>query len=182
MHLPSPASMSTRTSIRQALVAGSLAALLSLAALGTAGRRENRSAAAPINAVSHWYWGDEALHRQQADLAHTATGLVTHHAASVFWAGLFAWVARDRPALRTPKGVVLGSIATSALACFVDFQLTPKRFTPGYEHRLSRTALAGTYALFAVGLAVGALAVQARERRREEEQRLASADRVEAEP
>lgn len=153
--------------IRQTLVAGSLAALLSTAVLGVSGRRESRSAAAPINAVSHWYWGDEALHRDRADGAHTAVGFATHHAASLFWAGLLARAARDRPALRTPSGVVLGSVATSALACFVDFQLTPRRFTPGYEHRLSKTALAGTYALFAVGLALGTFAAQAWERRRE---------------
>jgi hypothetical protein len=149
------------TSASQALTGGSLAALLSTAALALAGRHENGSAAAPINAISHWYWGDEALHRQRADAAHTVAGYATHHAASLFWAGLLAWATRSQPALRTRTGLVLGSIATSALACFVDFQLTPKRFTPGYEHRLSKTALAGVYAVFAVGLAVGALAVQA---------------------
>lgn len=171
MEHPVAKRLSTRASIRQTLAAGSLAALLSTAVLGVAGRRENMSAAAPINAVSHWYWGDEALHRQQADIAHTATGFATHHTASLFWAGLLSWVAQGRPALRTPTGVVLGSIATSALACFVDFQMTPKRFTPGYEHRLSKTALAGTYTLFAVGLTLGTFAAQALERRREERRR-----------
>ena len=38
-----------------------------------------------------------------------------------------------------------------------DFRFTPDRLTPGYEHRLSRKALAATYAVFAVGLALGAL-------------------------
>lgn len=158
--------VSIASSASQALTGGSLAALLSSAALALAGRYENGSAAAPINAISHWYWGDEALRRQRADTAHTVTGYATHHAASLFWAGLFAWAARRRPALRTRTGLVLGSVATSALACFVDFRLTPKRFTPGYEHRLSKTALAGVYAVFAVGLALGALAVQADAQRR----------------
>ena len=152
---------SLRATIGQALLAGSVASVLSAGALTLAGRRENRSGAAPINAVSHWYWGDEALRRRRIDLAHTATGYSIHHGASVFWAGLFAWVARYRPVLRTPGGIAWGSLATSALACFVDFRLTPERLTPGFEHRLSRPALAAIYATFAIGLAVGALAVLA---------------------
>ena len=165
MERPSLPRISIAATARQALVAGSLASLLSTGALAYAGRRQNGSATAPINAVSHWYWADEALHQQGADAAHTGAGYLTHHGAAVFWAGLFACAARDRPPLRTPGGVVWGSLATSALACFVDFRLTPKRLTPGFEHRLPRTVLAGVYAAFAVGLAAGALAVQAHERR-----------------
>lgn len=150
---------------RQALIAGSVASVLSTAALALAGRRQNRSAAAPINAVSHWYWGDEALHRQGASARHTLAGYLTHHGASVFWAGAYALAAMDRPALRTPVGIAWGGLATSALACFVDFRLTPERLTPGFEHRLSRPALAGVYAAFAIGLALGAAVAQAREPR-----------------
>ena len=50
-------------------------------------------------------------------------------------------------------------MATSAVACFVDFHLTPPRLTPGFEHRLSHRSLAAVYGAFAVGLAVGALLV-----------------------
>src|SRR5690606_24333226 len=123
--------------------------------------RENRSAAAPVNAVSHWYWGDPALRKRRADARHTLSGYLIHHGASVFWAGLYAWVARDRPVLREPTGAVLGSLPTTALACFVDFRLTPARLTPGFEHRLSRPALAGVYAAFALGLAAGTILVGA---------------------
>src|SRR5690554_3549235 len=155
-HRPSPSA-----TIRHAVVAGSLASLLSAAALAAAGRRENRSAAAPVNAVSHWYWGDPALRKRRADARHTLSGYLIHHGASVFWAGLYAWVARDRPVLREPTGAVLGSLPTAALACFVDFRLTPARLTPGFEHRLSRPALAGVYAAFALGLAAGTILVGA---------------------
>nr|WP_145548284.1 hypothetical protein [Variovorax boronicumulans] len=151
---------SPRTTAVHGLVSGSLASLLSSAVLAWAGRRENASAVAPLNAVSHWYWGDEALHHDRADLAHTATGYATHHATSVFWAGLFALACRRQPGLREGQGALLGSAATSALACFVDFALTPRRFTPGFEHRLSRPALAGVYAAFALGLWLGTRAVQ----------------------
>ena len=144
----------------QGLLAGSLASLISTAVLALAGRRESGSAAAPLNAVSHWYWGDEALHLDKADLAHTAAGFLTHHVAATFWATLYAALASDRPALRTAPGIVLGAAATSATACLVDFRLTPHRFTPGYEHRLSNGALLAVHAALAIGLAAGALSLR----------------------
>lgn len=144
--------------LSQGAVAGSLAALASTVALAMAGRRQAGSAAAPINAVSHWYWGDEAFQHKEADLSHTVVGYLTHHGAAVFWASLYAAVAHDQAQTRTVQGVLKGALATSALACFVDYRLTPKRLVPGYEQHLSRRALAGVYAAFAMGLAAGAWA------------------------
>ncbi|MDQ3060516.1 MAG: hypothetical protein M3R45_13525 [Pseudomonadota bacterium] len=165
-----------KTVLAQGALAGSLASLLSTAVLAIAGRRQAGSAAAPINAVSHWYWGDEALRRQRPDLAHTAAGYLTHHLASTFWATAYAALSRNRPAMRTTQGVLLGAVATSATACFADYQLTPERFTPGFEHRLSSGAMAGVYAAFAVGLAAGALLL--RDQYREEDP--AEADELQA--
>ena len=153
-----------RLPLLQALLAGSLGSVLSTVALAAAGRRQAGSAAAPLNAISHWYWKDEALHRQETDLTHTAAGYLTHHGVSIFWAAVHAALAHRRPALRTGAGVVAGAIATSAAACFADFRLAPHRFTPGYEHRLSRSALLAVYAAFAVGLGAGALALRGRYR------------------
>lgn len=157
-----------KTVLAQGALAGTLASLLSTAVLAITGRRETGSAAAPINAVSHWYWGDKALRRQRTDLSHTALGYLTHHLASTFWASAYAALSRNKPALRTTPGLLLGAAATSATACFVDYQLTPRRFTPGFEHRLSTGALAGVYAAFAIGLAAGALAL--RDRYRDEDE------------
>lgn len=123
------------------------------------GRREVGSAVGPINSVSHWYWDREALLRRCVDVRHTLLGYLTHHGASVFWAGLYAWALHRRPALQRPPAVLAGSAAASAMACFVDFNLTPDRLTPGYEHRLSRPALGVVYVAFALGLAAGTLLV-----------------------
>lgn len=169
-----------KTVLAQGALAGSLASLLSTAVLAFAGKREAGSAAAPINAVSHWYWGDEALHRQRTDLTHTAVGYLTHHGAATFWALAYAALSRNRPALRTTPGIVLGAVATSATACFTDYQLTPERFTPGFEHRLSNSALVGVYAAFALGLGVGALAL--REQYRAIEQAKEEEESAEAPP
>ncbi|CAN5224740.1 hypothetical protein BH10PSE16_BH10PSE16_31040 [soil metagenome] len=153
--------------LAQGLLAGSLASIFSTAVLALTGRREAGSAAAPINAVSHWCWGDEAFERQDADLSHTAVGYLTHHGAAIFWATAYAALASQQPALRTAPGALLGAAATSAVAGLVDFKLTPHRFTPGYEHRLSNEALIAVYAAIALGLAAGALALRSRYRAEE---------------
>ena len=144
------------------LVAGSLGSLLSTAVLLLAGRRQAGSAAAPVNAVSHWYWGDEALRRRKTDAAHTGLGYLTHHGASVFWASLYAAAIHDRPALQTAPATLAGALATSAIACVVDYKLTPKRLTPGFEHRLGTGAMVGVYAAMALGVAAGAMLTRRR--------------------
>jgi len=146
--------------LTQGALAGSLASLFSTAVLAIAGRRQTGSAAAPLNAVSHWYWGDEALQKQDADWPHTAAGYLIHHGAATFWAVTYAALSSHRPALRTIPGVIAGAAATSAIACFADFRLAPHRFTPGYEHKISNGALLAVYAAFGVGLAGGALAMR----------------------
>ena len=80
--------MTWNTALKEGLVSGSLASLLSTAVLAAAGQRQAGSAAAPVNAVSHWLWGDESLREDHADLRHTLTGYITHHLAAVFWATL----------------------------------------------------------------------------------------------
>lgn len=148
---------SQRTFYRS-LIAGSCASVFSATALTWFGRREAHSAAAPINAVSHWYWGDPALRLQETDVNHTLVGYITHHGASIFWATLLCAYLRQQPQTETRGRLLAASIATSAIACVVDFKLTPHRLTPGYEHRLSKRALAVTYLAFGAGLAMGLIA------------------------
>lgn len=142
---------------REGLLAGSVASLLSAAALAVAGRRENGHAAAPINAVSHWVWGRPALRANGNSLRHTLVGYGVHHAASVFWGTLHAWAWGCRPQAKRAMPAAAGAAATAAVACFVDYHLTPERLTPGFEHRLSSKALLAVYACFALGLAIGSI-------------------------
>ena len=65
---------------------------------------------------------------------------------------------------RLNRRQLLTAAGASALACTVDYTITPKRFTPGYEMRLSKASLAAVYAGFAVGLAVGSVLLARRER------------------
>jgi hypothetical protein len=140
-------------------VSGSFASLFSAAYLAWAGHRRGQPAA-PVNAVSHWFFGEPSLHEDRSSLKYTLTGYLTHHAAAIFWGVLHAkaWGAREQA--KTPLPAVAGAATAAAVACFVDYQLTPKRLTPGFEHRLGRPEMANVYAFFALGLAVGTLVMK----------------------
>lgn len=151
---------SWRQALRRAVVSGSAASAASTAALAVCGRHEIGSAAAPTNAISHWLWGERALRHDGASLRHTLLGYGIHHLASIFWAALYEKYAA--PAARSTPEVLAAAAAVSAIACFVDYRMTPQRLTPGFERRLSREALLVVYAAVGVGLAAATLA----ERRR----------------
>ncbi len=137
--------------VARALLSGTTAALLSSLALAATGRRETGSALAPMNAVSHWVWGRRATRHDDASVRYTLTGFLTHHLASIFWATVFERLfgRRVQPAAQLASGA-----AIAALAATVDYTITPKRFTPGYETRLSTSSLVAVYAAFGVGLAL----------------------------
>jgi hypothetical protein len=142
--------------LREGLVSGSIASILSAAYLTLAGERRSVPAA-PVNAVSHWIFGDRSLREDEPSVLYTVTGYLIHHLASVFWGVLHAkaWGA-DRRA-KKPVPAVAGAVAAAGVASFVDYQMTPKRLTPGFEHRLGKPEMVHVYACFALGLAIGSL-------------------------
>jgi hypothetical protein len=151
-----------KQALREGAVTGSLASILSTAVLALAGARQNRSAAAPINAASHWIWGDESLREDRLTLRHTLLGLLTQHAASIFWAALYSRIYGHRPEAKQWPQALAGAATTCAIAGVVDYMVVPKRLTPGYEHRLSTSAMVAVYAALAAGFALGAAALRRR--------------------
>lgn len=144
-----------RNAAQDALSSGTNASLASTAALMIASKAEAGSAFAGTNAISHWLWGDSAARRDRPSVRHTLVGYAIHHAASIFWATFYErWFGRAKDRGDVPRAVA-GGLAVSALACLVDYRLTPHRLQPGYEMRLSKPALAGVYACFGLGLALG---------------------------
>jgi len=138
------------------LVTGSVASLVSTAALAALAKMEGKRAAQPANSTSHWLHGENAGRVGQVDLAHTGVGLATHHASALFWALPFeAWLASHPP--RSTFDLLRNASVVSAIAAIVDYGITPKRLTPGWELSLSRTSMAGGFASLALGLAAGAL-------------------------
>jgi hypothetical protein len=149
-----------RQALREGAVAGTAAGVLSTAALALAGRRETGSAAAPINAASHWLWGDASLREDRPTWRHTFAGALTQHAAAILWAALYAAVIGHRREAKHWPNAVAGGIALSATAYVVDYTVTPKRLTPGYEHRLDGKGMLAVYAALAAGFALGAIALR----------------------
>lgn len=149
--------------LREGLVSGTLAGLLSAAVLAAVGRRDAGSPVAAINAESHWLWGDESLRENRPTLRHTLAGIVTHQLSTVFWATLHALVRGDRGAARRVPQAILGGVATSAAAAAIDYTLMPKRLTPGFEHRLSTGSMVGVFAAIAAGIAIGTLVLGERD-------------------
>lgn len=147
-----------KQALREGIISGSIASLSSTAALALAGRRERGDMAAPINAVSHWFWDRRALRADGPSLRHTLTGFLIHHGASIFWGTLHARAWGSRPQAKEPAPALAGAAAAAAIACFVDYRLTPRRLTPGFEHRLSSRAMLAVYVCFALGLAAGSMA------------------------
>ena len=145
------------TAFRRGLVGGATSSVLSTVALALLGRREAGSAYAPTNAVSHWIWGDEALREDAPSMRHTVPGYLIHHGSATFWSVLFERVCGPLLDRREPATTLGVATAASAVACFVDYRLTPRRLQPGFERHLSRPALAVVYGAFGVGLALGAM-------------------------
>jgi len=146
-----------KTSLRRGLVSGTTSSLLSTVALAALGKGEAGSMFAPTNAISHWLWGDQAARRNRPSLRYTLIGYLIHHASATFWAVLFERFMGDKLDRTGLAQTVQAATAASAVACFTDYQLTPRRLRPGYEKRLSRPSLAVVYGAFGLGLAAGAL-------------------------
>lgn len=152
---------------RQALVSGTLASVLSTAVLAILGKSEMGKAVAPTNATSHWLWGEQAYGEHEPSLRHTGVGYATHHASAVMWATIFERWLNYSGKLHTAE-IARDAAALTAIASFVDYQLTPPRLRPGFEQHLSRGELAGVFAAFGAGLAFGAILNRRHGRRMEE--------------
>ena len=140
---------------RYMLFCGAGAALASLAAVTVLARAEGRPPLGPVNASSHWLWGDEAARHGEADLAHSAIGGATNVGAGMFWGALFGahlHHSRSAPAEIVRDGAVLG-----ALAGLLDYGLLPRRLTPGWELVLSGRSVVLSMAAMAAGAVAGGL-------------------------
>ena len=150
-----------KAALREGAVSGSVAGILSTVALAIAGLRQNGACAAPVNAISHWVWDRPALQEDGTSARHTLTGYLIHHGASIWWGTLHARAWGARAQAKRPGPALIGATAAAAVACFVDYKLTPERLTPGFEHRLSTGAMLAVYGSFALGLALASMAVPA---------------------
>jgi hypothetical protein len=143
-----------RDASRDALVSGSLAAVLSGVALAVCGALERSSPAGPLNGPSQWVYGRMAAHRRRPLFRHTVVGYAIHHIVSVGWAALHEKHVTGLFGERSTGARFGAAAVTAGLACLVDYQVAQGRARPGFEKQLSRKSLFAAYAAFAVGLAL----------------------------
>jgi hypothetical protein len=143
-----------------ALVSGSIAAILSGVALAVCGELERKAAAGPLNGPSQWVHGRLAAHRRRPSFEHTVVGYAIHHVVSIGWATLHEKHVAGLYGGRSAAAHFGAAAVTAALACSVDYRLAQGRARPGFEKQLSRKSLFAVYAAFAVGLAIRPVAGQ----------------------
>src|SRR5262245_11322065 len=142
--------------VKNTLVTGAVATAATTAAIAACGRAEIGNAVAPLNAVSHILFGDEAARVDETTGKHTATGLALNAAAVGLWAGVHELFFTP-PGPRRLGPALAGRAATAALAYATDYFLVPDRLTPGFEKRLPGRSLFAIYAALAGSLALGSL-------------------------
>jgi uncharacterized membrane protein len=147
---------SWREAARRGSVSGTWAAIASGIALVLCARLERRRPLAPFNGPSQWIWGESEARRTRADWRHTALGYGIHHASAIMWGTLHEKMYAATPP-RRPSVEVARAGATTLLAAFVDYALTPRRLQPGFDKHLSIPSIAGVYAAFGLGLAASRL-------------------------
>jgi hypothetical protein len=133
------------------------AAAATTAAVAVCGRTEDGNPVAPLNAISHILWGDKAAEQEDADVEHTVAGVALNTAAITGWAGVYELVFGRRARQGDVATAVIGGAAVAGLAYVVDYYVVPKRFTPGFEKRLSPASMLAVYATLAVSLPVAGL-------------------------
>ena len=141
--------------INDSIATGAVATAATTAAASICGRLEEGTPVAPLNAVSHILWGDEAAAHDEASAKYTLPGVMLNAAAITGWAAVHELMFAGRRRPKTLPAAIATGAAVSALAYVTDYYVVPKRFTPGFEKRLSNASLAGIYATLAVSLGIG---------------------------
>ena len=134
--------------------AGAAAAAATTGAILCLGHQRDQSAWAPLNAVSHIAFGDEAALHTELSARYTGTGTALNSAAMMTWAAVYAGAMQLVPRRTWPVAVATGA-GVSALAYVVDYYVVPRRLTPGFEKRLGGGSMFAIYSALAAGLAAG---------------------------
>lgn len=143
--------------IIDALATGKLTTLLSAAAIAISGKAELNNPVAPINAVSHIMFGEEATREDEPSLKYTGTGLLLHDAACTSWAALHEQLFGRAVSKGSQTAAFAGGGLVALIAYLTDYYLVPKNVTPGMERRLSNRSLLLIYTMLGLGLALGSL-------------------------
>jgi hypothetical protein len=140
--------------LMKGVIGGALAGLATCAVAGLCARVERQTAVSALNSTSHIVWGDRAADQASASWQYTGTGIALNELALVFWGLVYEmW---SHSAIGASMSPLSRGATVSALAYITDYHLIPRRFTPGFEKRLSPASLFAIYCAIAVILPVAA--------------------------
>jgi hypothetical protein len=139
--------MSSNT-LSRALIGSALTTAATTAAALVLSARDTGHAAAALNATSHIVWGDKVGHFDEADYQHTVVGGALNAGAVALWSTIHALFPKPNSTFAKLRNAAL----VAAAAYVTDYYIVPKRLTPGFEKRLSKTSLLGMYAALAASL------------------------------
>ena len=119
---------------------------------------EHKSAMAPVTAISHIVYGDRAFEPGLPGAFPFFVGFALNLMAMIGWSLVAELGFHALPAtLGVIASCLLVATLVAVLAYFTDFHAVPKRFTPGFEHILSRQSLLTTYGLLAISFFLGGM-------------------------
>jgi hypothetical protein len=140
--------------INDSIATGALATAATTAAASVCGIIEEGEPIAPLNAISHILYGDEAAAHDEPSAKYTMPGFLLNTAAITGWAAVHELMFSGRRRPQTLRSALAAGAATSALAYITDYYIVPNRFTPGFEKRLSSSSVAVIYATLAASLGI----------------------------
>ena len=144
--------------ITNILVMTAWSTVLSIGSIMMLAAIERKAPSAPVTAISHIVYGDKAIDSRRVDLLHFVIGFGLNLMAMIGWSVVAEIGFRVLHILPNNFiGTCFVASAVSVLAYFTDFYVVPKRFTPGFEHILSRRALFITYVFLAVSFLIGGM-------------------------
>ena len=141
--------------VKNTLLAAGVATVGTTIASALLGLREAGDAAAPLNATSHILYGDRAAEQDGLSAEYTLVGAALNAGAMVGWAALQELILGRWARGGSPARAAVAGAATSVVAYAMDYHVVPERLTPGFEKRLSPTALALVYGALAATMAFG---------------------------
>ena len=114
------------TFVRNCLISGTAAGLLSLIASAWCSRREHGEGSEhlPMHAVSHIAWDDSPRSHTGCKPHNAVVGTALHQGASVFWAGFFELLFGRRAERSTPAALV-GGATIATMAYVTDYHSSP---------------------------------------------------------
>ena len=141
--------------LRDGWIKAKVAATSTSGAVALAGHIEDSDALAPLNAISHIVWGDEAYQERDFSLKYTGTAIALNEVSVAGWAFLHEWIFGRSRENGNSAFAALGAGAIAILAYVVDYHAVPARFKPGFERHLQPKSLVLIYILLALSLVLG---------------------------